>query len=103
MVLLLWLCCTMSVVSQTVVALFDDGEYVEQSVLDTLVTDTLVADTLALDTKSVDALPSIAANTSYSLPTLSAQYRSDVRHIRDSLKHAMRLARGAMHKNVHSQ
>lgn len=102
MVLLLWLCCTMSVVPQTVVALFDDGEYVEQSVLDTLVTDTLVADTLALDTKSVDALPSIAANTSYSLPTLSAQYRSDVRHIRDSLKHAMRLARGAMHKNVRS-
>lgn len=94
-VLLLWMCCAMTVVSQNVVVLFDEEEYVEQSVSDTLVIDSLVSDTMTMD-----ALPSVDVESAHMSPALSVQYKSDVRHIRDSLKQTMRLARGVMHKNV---
>ena len=94
-VLLLWMCCAMTVVSQNVVVLFDEEEYVEQSASDTLVIDTLVSDTMTMD-----ALPSVDVESAHMSPALSVQYKSDVRHIRDSLKQTMRLARGVMHKNV---
>ena len=94
-VLLLWMCCAMTVVSQNVVVLFDEEEYVEQSASDTLVIDSLVSDTMTMD-----ALPSVDVESAHMSPALSVQYKSDVRHIRDSLKQTMRLARGVMHKNV---
>lgn len=94
-VLLLWMCCAMTVVSQNVVVLFDEEEYVEQSASDTLVIDTLVSDTMTMDT-----LPSVDVESAHMSPAFSVQYKSDVRHIRDSLKQTMRLARGVMHKNV---
>ena len=100
LVVLLCLCCTISVVSQDVVVMFDESGYADNSKMDTIVSDTLVAlfpsADYVLDTLShsdeVSSAPVITAHTFY--------YRSDVRHIRDSLKQAMRMARGTMHKNI---
>ena len=100
LVVLLCLCCTISVVSQDVVVMFDESGYADNSKMDTIVSDTLAAlfpsADYVLDTLShsdeVSSAPVITAHTFY--------YRSDVRHIRDSLKQAMRMARGTMHKNI---
>ena len=83
-VLLLWLCCAMTAVA------------------DTLNADTLNVDTLATDTLAIDSLPPVENHITTGAEDHSIYYRSDVRHMRDSLKQTMRMARGVMHQNVRS-
>ena len=99
-ILLLCVCCAMTVVSQNVTVLFDESEYADNS----------KSDTVALDTVATisDSADDVLDTLSYTEDVVPAQvvsahmvyYRSDVRHIRDSLMHAMRIARGTMYKNI---
>ena len=83
-VLLLWLCCAMTAVA------------------DTLNVNTLATDTLITDTLTIDSLPPVENHITTGAEDHSIYYRSDVRHMRDSLKQTMRMARGVMHQNVRS-
>lgn len=92
---MLWACCAMTVVSQNVRVLFDEDGCIESSVSDSLTTDSLTTDTL-----TTDPLTTIEDNPLHTSSIFSVQYKSDMRHIRDSLKQTMRLAKGVMHENV---
>ena len=95
LILLLCVCCAMTVVSQNVALLFDESEYIDNSKSDTVALDTVTTVCDSAD-NVLDTLP----HTEDVVPAHSVYYRSDVRHIRDSLMHAMRIARGTMHKNI---
>lgn len=100
LILLLCVCCAMTVVSQNVAVLFDESEYIDNSKSDTVALDTVTTVCDSAD-NVLDTLP----HTEDVVPAQvrsahSVYYRSDVRYIRDSLMHAMRVARGTMHKNI---
>ena len=90
----------MTVVSQNVAVLFDESEYADNSKSDTVALDTVATvfdsadDVLDTPSQAEDAVPAEV------ISAYSVHYRSDVRNIRDSLKHAMRIARGSMHKDI---
>lgn len=100
LILLLCVCCAMTVVSQNVAVLFDDSDYIDNSESDTVALDTVTTVCDSAD-NVLDTLPHtedvVPAQVRYAP---SVYYRSDVRYIRDSLMHAMRIARGTMHKNI---
>lgn len=100
LILLLCVCCAMTVVSQNVAVLFDDSDYIDNSKSDTVALDTVTTVCDSADSV-LDTLPHtedvVPAQVRYAP---SVYYRSDVRYIRDSLMHAMRVARGTMHKNI---
>ena len=99
-ILCLCICCAMTVVSQNVAVLFDESEYADNSKSDTVALDTVATvfdsadDVLDTPSQAEDAVPAEV------ISAYSVHYRSDVRNIRDSLKHAMRIARGSMHKDI---
>lgn len=99
-ILCLCICCAMTVVSQNVAVLFDESEYADHSKSDTVALDTVATvfdsadDVLETPSQAEDAVPAKV------ISAYSVHYRSDVRNIRDSLKHAMRIARGSMHKDI---
>ena len=99
-ILCLCICCAMTVVSQNVAVLFDESEYADNSKSDTVALDTVATvfdsadDVLDTLSQAEDAVPAEV------ISAYSVHYRSDVRNIRDSLKHAMRIARGNMHKDI---
>ena len=99
-ILCLCICCAMTVVSQNVAVLFDESEYADNSKSDTVALDTVATvfdsadDVLDTLSQAEDAVPAKV------ISAYSVHYRSDVRNIRDSLKHAMRIARGSMHKDI---
>lgn len=99
-ILCLCICCAMTVVSQNVAVLFDESEYADNSKSDTVALDTVATvfdsadDVLDTPSQAEDAVPAKV------ISAYSVHYRSDVRNIRDSLKHAMRIARGSMHKDI---
>ena len=99
-ILCLCICCAMTVVSQNVAVLFDESEYADHSKSDTVALDTVATvfdsadDVLDTLSQAEDAVPAEV------ISAYSVHYRSDVRNIRDSLKHAMRIARGSMHKDI---
>lgn len=99
-ILCLCICCAMTVVSQNVAVLFDESEYADHSKSDTVALDTVATvfdsadDVLDTPSQAEDAVPAKV------ISAYSVHYRSDVRNIRDSLKHAMRIARGSMHKDI---
>lgn len=99
-ILCLCICCAMTVVSQNVAVLFDESEYADHSKSDTVALDTVATvfdsadDVLDTPSQAEDAVPAEV------ISAYSVHYRSDVRNIRDSLKHAMRIARGSMHKDI---
>ena len=99
-ILCLCICCAMTVVSQNVAVLFDESEYADNSKSDTVALDTVATvfdsadDVLDTPFQAEDAVPAEV------ISAYSVHYRSDVRNIRDSLKHAMRIARGSMHKDI---
>ena len=100
LILLLCICCAMTVVSQNVAVLFDESDYIDNSKSDTVALDTVTTVCDSAD-NVLDTLP----HTEDVVPAkvisaYSVHYRSDVRNIRDSLKHAMRIARGNMHKDI---
>ena len=100
LILLLCICCAMTVVSQNVAVLFDESEYIDNSQ-----SDTVALDTVATVSDSADYVLDTLPHTEDVVPAQvrsahSVYYRSDVRYIRDSLMHAMRIARGTMHKNI---
>ena len=100
LILLLCVCCAMTVVSQNVAVLFDESEYADNSKSDTVALDTVATvfdsadDVLDTLPQAEDAVPAKV------ISAYSVHYRSDVRNIRDSLKHAMRIARGNMYKDI---
>ena len=96
----LCICCAMTVVSQNVAVLFDESDYIDNSK-----SDTVALDTVATVFDSADNVLDTLPHTEDAVPAkvisaYSVHYRSDVRNIRDSLKHAMRIARGNMHKDI---
>ena len=99
-ILCLCICCAMTVVSQNVAVLFDESEYADNSKSDTVALDTVATvfdsadDVLDTLSPAEDAVPAKV------ISAYSVHYRSDVRNIRDSLKHAMRIARGSMYKDI---
>ena len=99
-ILCLCICCAMTVVSQNVAVLFDESEYADNSKSDTVALDTVATvfdsadDVLDTLSHAEDAVPAEV------ISAYSVHYRSDVRNIRDSLKHAMRIARGSMYKDI---
>lgn len=99
-ILCLCICCAMTVVSQNVAVLFDESEYADNSKSDTVALDTVATvfdsadDVLDTPSQAEDAVPAEV------ISAYSVHYRSDVRNIRDSLKHAMRIARGSMYKDI---
>lgn len=99
-ILCLCICCAMTVVSQNVAVLFDESEYADHSKSDTVALDTVATvfdsadDVLDTPSQAEDAVPAEV------ISAYSVHYRSDVRNIRDSLKHAMRIARGSMYKDI---
>ena len=99
-ILCLCICCAMTVVSQNVAVLFDESEYADHSKSDTVALDTVATvfdsadDVLDTPSQAEDAVPAEV------ISAYSVHYRSDVRNIRDSLKHAMRIARGNMHEDI---
>lgn len=99
-ILCLCICCAMTVVSQNVAVLFDESEYADNSKSDTVALDTVATvfdsadDVLDTPSQAEDAVPAEV------ISAYSVHYRSDVRNIRDSLKHAMRIARGNMHEDI---
>ena len=99
-ILCLCICCAMTVVSQNVAVLFDESEYADNSKSDTVALDTVATvfdsadDVLDTPSQAEDAVPAKV------ISAYSVHYRSDVRNIRDSLKHAMRIARGSMYKDI---
>lgn len=99
-ILCVYICCAMTVVSQNVAVLFDESEYADNSKSDTVALDTVATvfdsadDVLDTPSQAEDAVPAKV------ISAYSVHYRSDVRNIRDSLKHAMRIARGSMHKDI---
>lgn len=99
-ILCLCICCAMTVVSQNVAVLFDESEYADNSKSDTVALDTVATvfdsadDVLDTPSQAEDAVPAKV------ISAYSVHYRSDVRNIRDSLKQAMRIARGSMHKDI---
>ena len=99
-ILCLCICCAMTVVSQNVAVLFDESEYADHSKSDTVALDTVATvfdsadDVLDTPSQAEDAVPAKV------ISAYSVHYRSDVRNIRDSLKHAMRIARGSMYKDI---
>ena len=71
-ILLLWACCAISV----------------------------FADTVSADSLTLDSVPTAEAINLAELHALSVHHRSDVRHMRDSLKQNMRMVRKSMHHDV---
>ena len=71
-ILLLWGCCAISV----------------------------FADTVSADSLTLDSVPTAEAINLAELHALSVHHRSDVRHMRDSLKQNMRMVRKSMHHDV---
>ena len=95
----LCICCA-TVVSQNVAVLFDESEYADNSK-----SDTVALDTVATVFDSADDVLDTLSHTEDAVPAkvisaYSVHYHSDVRNIRDSLKHAIRIARGNMHKDI---
>ena len=97
-IFLLNICCAVSAVSQHVAVMFDESESVAVADSVDLVVDSISAmDTVsAMDTTAVDTVSAMQAASSE--PEI--QYRSDVRHIRDSLKHSIRVAQYQMHMDI---
>lgn len=95
--ILFWMFCTTSLVSQNVVVLYDEAASVEKNGTDSVAIYSLVSDTTA-----AEVVPSIKETGVIVPSVISAQYKSDVRYMRDSLKRTMREARGVMHNNLRS-
>lgn len=100
---LLLSCCCMLAYAQDIVVMFDDAVIYEPMVEDSIRSNADTTDYWQMDSLDVivqDPIDSSAMTPAKSLSSSMIYYRSDVRHMRDSMRHVMRMVRDSMQNVV---